>query len=297
MKISQLAISLIVLLAGGALTFFSAKQQKAMTIVTYTHGGGSQVAAADATGLRKLNSELEATAAKVAGERATAVTATESARVEMCDQKEKCALAKDALKSTEADKKGLEADLAKQKEEGSVGSWVASSKAEAKGHAELISIIDMCSDETPDYAGAVEKIGEVMKTQTEEAETLQKKLSKQDAELAAAEEELKKQKAELARLNEINDRFFREYNKNGQEFAVQAVDANWKYLSFVVGAESGLIKGETLLVKRGDTVIAPLTIISIADGQVVAEFDVTKLPAGLRPAVGDRVFRLKPLGN
>lgn len=297
MKISQLAISLIVLLAGGALTFFSAKQQKAMTIVTYTHGGGSQVAAADATGLRKLNSELDATAAKVAGERATAVNATESARVEMRDQKDKCALAEEALKAKEAEKASLEADLAKQKEEGSTTSWVETSKTEAKGHTELTDIVDMCSDETPDYDGAVTKIGEVVKAQAEEAEALQKKLTKEGDALTAAEAELKKQQAELARLNEINDRFFREYNKNGQEFAVQAVDASWKYLTFVVGAESGLIKGETLLVKRGDTVITPLTITSIADGQVVAEFDVTKLPAGLRPAVGDRVFRLKPLGN
>lgn len=297
MKISQLAISILVLLAGGALTFFSAKQQKAMTIVTYTHGGGSQVAAADATGLRKLNSELDATAAKVAGERATAVNATEAARVEMRDQKDKCALAQEALKAKEAEKATLETELAKQKEEGTANSWVDASKTEAGSHSTLVEIIDMCSEDTPDYEAAVAKIAEINKTQAEEAEALQKKLSKEGDALTAAEEELKKQKAELARLNEINDRFFREYNKNGQEFAVDAVDADWKYLTFLVGADSGLIKGETLLVKRGSTVITPLVIVSIKDGQVVAEFDVTKLPSGLRPAVGDRVFRLKPLGN
>lgn len=297
MKPSQLAISILILVAGGALTFFSAQQQKAMHIVTYTHGGGSQISNADATGLRKLNSELSATAAKVAGERATAVNATESARVEMKDQKDKCALAEDSLKAKQAEKATLEAELEKQKADKSVGSWVADSKAEAKGNSDLISIIEMCSDETPDYDGAVEKLGEIFKAQGEEAETLQKSLSKVGDDLTSAEAELKKQQAELARLNEINDRFFREYTKNGQEFAIEAVDANWKYVTFLVGADSGLIKDETLLVKRGNTVITALRITSIKDGQVIAEFDVTKLPAGLRPAVGDRVFRLKPLGN
>lgn len=297
MKLSQLAISLLVLVAGGALVVFSGQQQKAMTIVTATHGGGSQIAAADATGLRKLNSELDATGAKVAGERATAMNATEAARVEMADQRDKCALAQDALKAKQAEKKSLEAELEKQKADESVGSWVAASKTQANGNSDIISVIDMCSDETPDYDGAVEKIGEIYKAQGEEAETLQKTLTKTGDELTKAEEELKKQQAELARLNEINDRFFREYNKNGQEFAIDAVDADWKYVTFTVGADSGLIKGETLLVKRGDTVITPLRISTIKDGQIVAEFDVTKLPAGLRPAVGDRVFRLKPLGN
>lgn len=297
MKLSQLAISLLVLVAGGALVYVSGQQQKAMTIVTYTHGGGSQIDNASATGLRALNNELQATAAKVAGERATAVNGTEAARVEVRDQKDKCALAEDALKAKEAERKTLEAELAKQKEDKTVGSWVAASKAQADGNADLLSVIDMCSDETPDYDGAVEKLGEIFKAQGEEAEALQKSLTKVGEELTAQEAELKKQKAELARLNEINDRFFREYTKNGQEFTVDAADTSWKYVIFHVGADSGLVKDEPLLVKRGSTVITVLRITSIKDGQITAEFDTDALPAGLRPAVGDRVFRLKPLGN
>ncbi len=297
MKLSQLAISLLVLVAGGALVYVSGQQQKAMTIVTYTHGGGSQIDNASATGLRALNNELQATAAKVAGERATAVNGTEAARVEVGDQKSKCDLAQDALKAKEAERTSLEAELAKQKEDKSVGSWVADSKQQANGNADLLSVIDMCSDETPDYDSAVEKLGEIYKAQGEEAETLQKSLTKVGDELTATEAELKKQKAELARLNEINDRFFREYTKNGQEFSIEAADASWKYVIFHVGADSGLVKDEPLLVKRGSTVITVLRITSIKDGQITAEFDVDALPAGLRPAVGDRVFRLKPLGN
>lgn len=297
MKLSQLIISLLVLVAGGALVYVSGQQQKAMHIVTYTHGGGDKIANTDAKGLRALNNELQASAAKVAGERAAAVKSTEGARNEASDQKAKCELAQDALKAKEAERASLEAELAKQKEDKTVGSWVADSKQQANGNADLISVIEMCSDETPDYDSAVEKLGEIFKAQGEEAETLQKTLTKVGEEQAAQEEELKKQKAELARLNEINDRFFREYTKNGQEFSVEAADAAWKYVIFHVGADSGLVKDEPLLVKRGSTVITVLRITSIKDGQVTAEFDVDALPAGLRPAVGDRVFRLKPLGN
>lgn len=297
MKLSQLAISLLVLVAGGALVYVSGQQQKAMTIVTHTHGGGSQIDNASATGLRALNNELNATAAKVAGERATAVNATESARVEVRDQKDKCALAEDALKAKQAERKSLEDELTKQKEDKTLGSWVADAKQQSAGSSDLDAVIDMCSDETPDYDGAVEKLGDIYKTQGEEAETLQKNLTKVGEELTAQEAELKKQQAELARLNEINDRFFREYTKNGQEFSIEAADASWKYVTFRVGADSGLVKDEPLLVKRGSTVITVLRITSIKDGQIIAEFDVDALPAGLRPAVGDRVFRLKPLGN
>lgn len=297
MKLSQLAISLLVLVAGGALVYVSGQQQKAMTIVTYTHGGGSQIANTDATGLRALNNELNATAAKVAGERATAVNATESARVEVRDQKDKCSLAEDALKAKQAERKSLEDELAKQKEDKTLGSWVSDAKQQSAGSSDLDAIIDMCSDETPDYDGAVEKLGEIYKAQGEEAETLQKNLTKVGEELTAQEAELKKQQTELARLNEINDRFFREYTKNGQEFTIDGADASWKYVTFRVGADSGLVKDEPLLVKRGSTVITVLRITSIKDGQIIAEFDTEALPAGLRPAVGDRVFRLKPLGN
>ena len=68
---------------------------------------------------------------------------------------------------------------------------------------------------------------------------------------------------------------------------------------FNVGPESGLIAGDAtpLLVKRGDVVVAPLRIVTISKGMVVAEYDPKQLVPGVRPEVGDRVFRVKPLGN
>ena len=45
MKVSQLVISLLVLLMGAGLAMYSADQQKVMDVLVATHGGGPQVAA------------------------------------------------------------------------------------------------------------------------------------------------------------------------------------------------------------------------------------------------------------
>ena len=78
-----------------------------------------------------------------------------------------------------------------------------------------------------------------------------------------------------------------------------AVDARWKFVVFNVGPDSGLVAGDAnpMLVKRGNEVITALRIVTISKGMAVAEFDPAKLPAGVRPELGDRVFRVQPLGN
>ena len=63
--------------------------------------------------------------------------------------------------------------------------------------------------------------------------------------------------------------------------------------------ESGLVPGDAtpVLVKRGGVVITPVRIIAVSNGMVVAEYDPRKLMPGVRPELGDRAFRVKPLGN
>ena len=115
----------------------------------------------------------------------------------------------------------------------------------------------------------------------------------------AATEKLAKEKVELNRINGINDRFFKDYMKNGDEFALLAVDMRWRFVAFKVGTDSGLVAGDStpLLVKRGPVEVVKLRIISIKDGMVTAEFDPKTLAPGVRPQVGDLVFRQKPLGS
>ena len=85
MKISQLLASILVLLAGGAAIMYSSDQQKVMDVLIASHGGGQQVDASSATGLRKLNLDLDAERGTISSERAAAVKAAEAARVEMTD--------------------------------------------------------------------------------------------------------------------------------------------------------------------------------------------------------------------
>lgn len=297
MKISHLIVSILVLLAGGAVCYFSAGQQKSMNVLVYTQGGGSQIAAADATGLRALNKELEAEAARISGERAAAVTAAESARVEMNDQKAKCEDAVAALEAKKEEQKRLADELAKQQEGREEAEWITVARAESRGIDALAAIIEECSGESPDYDAAVEKIGALYKAQVEEADTLQKNLSKSTDAKTAAAAELEKQKAELARLNAINERFFIEYSKNNKEFTVSGVDTGWRYVTFNATVEDSLVRDDALLICRGDSVVTVVRLVSIKDGQVIAEIDEKLTAPGLRPAVGDRVVRLKPLGS
>lgn len=89
MKISQLLASILMLAAGGAAIMYSADQQKVMDVLIAAHGGGQQVDASSATGLRKMNQDLDAERGTVASERAAAVKAVEANRIEMRDSNTK----------------------------------------------------------------------------------------------------------------------------------------------------------------------------------------------------------------
>ena len=294
MKISQLVISILVVLLGGAVAMYSADQQKAMNIVTAAHGGGSQVSDADATGLRKANQELEAEAARVVGERSEAIKRSEAARVEMRDSRDK---RNDAESKLKTDKQTL-ADTRKKVEavNASVEQFRAAynaslSQLRASGSVEVPA--------SPSFADVMEAIKGVFDKELERTKTLTTQLEEQVTLREAAMQKLAKEKVELARLQGINDRFFKNYIHNADEFTILAADSHWRFVVFKAGADSGLIAGDStpLLVKRGDTVITPIRIISIKDGLVIAEFDIDKLTAGMRPEIGDRAIRVKPLGH
>lgn len=294
MKISQLVISILVILLGGAVAMYSADQQKAMNIVTAAHGGGSQVSDADATGLRKANQELEAEAARMVGERSEAIKRSEAARVEMRDSRDKRNDAEAKLADHKANLDGTrkKVEAVNASVEQFRAAYNASlSQLRASSNAEVSA--------SSDFAVVMDSIKEVVKQERERSKTLDDQLQEQVTLREAAMQKLAKEKVELARLQGINDRFFKNYIHNADEFTILAADSHWRFVVFKAGADSGLIAGDTtpLLVKRGDTVIAPIRIISIKDGLVIAEFDIEKLTAGMRPEIGDRAIRVKPLGN
>lgn len=294
MKISQLVISILVVLLGGAVAMYSSDQQKAMNIVTAAHGGGSQVSDADATGLRKANQELEAEAARIVGERADAIKRSEAARVEMRDSRDKRNDAEAKLADHKANLDGTrkKVDAVNESVEQIRTAYNAAlEQLRASGNVEVPT--------ASSFAEVMDAIKSVVDREVERAKTLATQLEEQVTLREAAMQKLAKEKVELNRLNGINDRFFKNYVHNGDEFTILAADRHWRFVVFKAGADSGLVPGDStpMLVKRGDTVITPVRIISIKDGLVIAEFDPEKLAPGLRPEIGDRAFRMKPLGN
>lgn len=294
MKISQIVISIIVILVGGGIAMYSADQQKVMDVVTAAHGGGSQVGDTDATGLRKLNQDLETEAAAAAGARSEAIKSAESARVEMRDHRDK---RNDAEAKLEGDKATLADTQKKVKAAQDNLEQIRSSYNASIEQLKTSSHLDI--PEAVTFSDAIDAIKTVVDRETERAKDLGNQLQEATTVREAAMQKLAKEKVELARLDGINDRFFKNYVHNGDEFTVLAADSHWRFVVFKVGTDSGLVAGDStpLLVKRGETVITPVRVISIKDGLCIAEFDPDKLPAGVRPQIGDRAFRQKPLGN
>lgn len=294
MKISQLLASILVLLAGGAAIMYTADQQKVMDVVIATHGGGQQVDASSATGLRKLNQDLDAERGTVSSERAAAVKGTEAARVEMRDSMVKRDDAQGKLDEHKASLDGVRRKVeAMKKSVEELRASLESALAEIKSSASL----DVGAGASTEAVLA--SIRSIVEKEQKRTEEITEKLNDWQAARSAATEKLAKEKVELNRLTAINDKFFTDYSKNDDEYPLLAADSRWKFVVFNVGPDSGLIAGDAtpLLVKRGDVVVAPLRIVTISKGMVVAEYDPKQLQPGVRPEVGDRAFRVKPLGN
>ncbi|MBR5879909.1 MAG: hypothetical protein IKY91_10150 [Akkermansia sp.] len=294
MKISQLLASILMLAAGGAAIMYSADQQKVMDVLIAAHGGGQQVDASNATGLRKMNQDLDAERGTVASERAAAVKVVEANRVEMRDSNTR---RDEAQAKLDADKAELKA--VRSKVEAMNESVEKVRVAFNTALAELKTSEALSVDASADFATVLESIKGVVEREEKRTQEINERLNDWQAARAAATEKLAREKVELNRLTAINDKFFTDYTKNDDEFPLLAVDSRWKFVVFNVGPDSGLVAGDAnpMLVKRGDEVITSLRIITISKGMAVAEYDPTKLPAGVRPELGDRVFRVQPLGH
>lgn len=294
MKISQLLGSILVLLLAGAGIKYSASQQNVLDVLIATHGGGQQVEASSATGLRKLNLDLDAERGTVSSERAAAVKAAEAARVEMRDAHAK---RDDAQAKLDEDKAALEG--VRQKVDAMTESVEQLRASFNESMAHIKSSDAIAVDASADFSVVMESIKSVVQNEEKRTEEINERLADWQAARTAATDKLAKEKVELNRLTAINDKFFTDYTKNDDEFPLLAVDSRWKFVVFNVGPDSGLVPGDStpLLVKRGDVVITPLRIVTISNNMVVAEFEPKNLQPGVRPELGDRVFRVKPLGN
>lgn len=300
MKLYQLILTLVILLFGGAAIYYSCDQDKVMDLLIATHGGGQQVADVDAQGLRKVNSELEAEAARISEERAAAIKNTESAQNVMNDHHNQRDDAETLLNTHKKELADVQASVDAQ--HASVEALIASIKESLKD-LESAGIPDISADQA--CSEVLESIREFVARQQARKKDLDQQLKDAIAAHKAAAVKLAGEKDELARATRVNTNFFNDYSKNNDEFPVVAVDRRWNYVTFFVGNDSGLVAGDdkTLVVKRGAQSVANLKIMSIDDGLVVAQYSDCEVPHLTNPAtvnhprVGDTVFRLKPLGR
>ncbi len=292
MKISQLIIAVIVAGLGVAGIKYSLDQSKIMDLLITTHGGGPLVEDMNATGLRKAKADITLEAATAATERAEAVKASESARIEMTDARNK---RDDAKAQLDNDKQELEEWLPKAEQ---AEAKLAQLKEEyEKASADLKNIPELGDD--TEVSAIMENLRNIVASAKETQQKLTEDLEAKAEVLKAATEKVAAETVEFERVKAINDNFFTNYSKNKDEYPIQAVDTRWNFVVFNVDKESGLVAGDTtpMLVKRGDALLCKLRIVSVTGGQVIAEFDPAQLPAGVRLEEGDLVFREKPLGS
>ncbi len=292
MKISQLIIAVIVAGLGVAGIKYSLDQSKVMNLLITTHGGGPLVEDMDATGLRKAKAEITLEAATAASERDEAVKASESARIEMTDARNKRDDAKSKLEGENARLEELrpQAEAAEER--------LANLQTEfEKATADLKNIPELEGED--DHGTITDTLRNIVASAKETQKKLEEDIAAREEVLKAATEKVATETAEFERVKAINDSFFANYTKNKDEYPVLAVDTRWKFVVFNVGKESGLVAGDTtpMLLKRGDALLCKLRIVSVTNGQVIAEFDPAQLPAGVRIEEGDLVFREKPLGS
>ncbi len=293
MKISQLVLVLLVLCLGGAGLYYSLEQQKDYELIVQLHGGGQQVDDADAQGLRKENKALTSTQASLAESRSKALAEAKASKVTMRDMRatseETGRQLAEANQEIQAQEKRYAAAQEKLKK-------IADSIAAAAEQASQSSL-----KIEPD--ASLTEIVEAIKTEVTRLTTEQKELSAEKDDLAtllaAAREKVAKEEVELGNLRQQAADTRKRFRENEDEYTVAAVDNHWNFVVINVGSNSSLGVGDDnqLIVKRDGNSVARLRVVSVAGGQVVADFDPAQIKKGQRIEIGDRAIRVKPFGD
>lgn len=287
MKIAPLIAIILTLGLGVAGFMYSSQQQTTMKLVI-----GAAAGPDGTSGLKAVNQTLDGNVASISGERKKALEVAAEA-VTMLQR------SAEELSAAESELATQESALEEMKEK------VKDAKArQDEIQAELDALLAFfrslpALSSVSDLNEAVATLESAVNEQKEQVTSLSSELEGKVTVRDAAAKKVATATTELEKLDAVNRRFEEEYRKNDDEFTILAVDSRWKFVVFNVGKDSRIVTGDStpLLVKRGDAVIAKLRVVSITSGQVVAEFKVEDLPAGVMLEVGDRVFMQKPIGS
>ena len=77
--------------------------------------------------------------------------------------------------------------------------------------------------------------------------------------------------------------------KNGLQGRVLAVDRNWNFVVLNLGGRSGVNANETMVIRRGTSLVGRVRITSVEPSQSIADIVPNSVPAGISVQAGDTV--------
>ena len=211
---------------------------------------------------------------------------TEDTITKQTDVKEEAQVAKSGketqLQTLQGEVSALEAELPRREEK------IGRQQTEIKNYdatvAEIKEILKDMNVTTP------EEIEQAINTLTQDKLALDKELEETQTAVVAAKETVADKENSLSRLNRTLSERRDGIIRNTQESTVVAVNPDWGFAVVGAGSEQGLSADQQLLVKRGNTYIARLAIVSLEDNQVIADIVPDSIAPGARVLPGDRVI-------
>lgn len=135
-----------------------------------------------------------------------------------------------------------------------------------------------------------EEIEQAIQQMEQDKIALRKELEETETLVAAAQERVEAAEGRLGRLGKtLSDR--RDgIVRNTVETTIVAVNNDWGFVVVGAGKSQGFNADQALLVKRGNTYVARLAVVSLENNRIIADIAPDSLAPGARVMPGDRVI-------
>lgn len=295
MKITHIALVSLVMLLSFAGIKYSMDQQKVMTLIVNTHGGGSLKKTG--AGLIQANKELDIEINEIAQQRANAVKVSDEKRLIMADKHTKCddsqavlATKVEALAIAETNQQEAEARLTELNDN------YNKAIAELK-HGVGDRLREFADEEN--VSVFIDALSTFVQEEQAKLAALNTTLDEREVLRLAIIERLAASDTKAKELEAMDAKFRAEYARNANEYVIDAINTRWHFIVFTASENAQLIPGDTipLLAKRGDVALNKLRIQKVNGRQIIAAYNPADVPAGLSIQVGDRVYRKYPIGR
>jgi len=123
--------------------------------------------------------------------------------------------------------------------------------------------------------------------------TREKELAETQALVEAANASIAKTEGQLADSRGRMAERSRALSQNASEPVIMAVNNDWGFVVLNAGSNQGFRPDQSLIVKRGESYVAKLSITSLHRTQMVADIVPSSVPKGMVVMPGDRVILMK----